>query len=125
MYKHILLPVDGSLTGIPATRACLAFAREAGAKVSAVHVLADGDQGHARRILQAVEAEASGCGVPCAVNVLHGAEPYRAIIDFASEHGCDLICMASHGRRGAAALVLASETQKVLTHGALPVLVLR
>ena len=125
MYKRILLPVDGSLTAVSATRKCLAFAREVGARVSAVHVLPDGDQAHARLILQAVEAEASALGVPCDTHVLHDAEPYRAIIDFARDHGCDLICMASHGRRGAAARVLASETQKVLTHSELPVLVLR
>lgn len=125
MYKHILLPVDESLTAVPATRKCFAFAGEIGAKVSAVHVLPDGEPAHARLILQAVEAEAARFGVPCDTHVLHHAEPYRAIIDFARDHGCDLICMASHGRRGAAALVLASETQKVLTHSELPVLVLR
>lgn len=143
MFQHILLPVDGSLTATPVVRKCLLWAREAGAIVSALHVMPDTGMAentglndtvgepssaaalHAKRILEAVELEARELGVTCSGHIVRHDDPYQAIIDFANSNGCDLICMASHGRKGDSARLLGSETQKVLTHCQLPVLVLR
>ena len=75
--------------------------------------------------LAVIEAAARAAGVPYeGVHVLHD-HPYEAILEVAKQRGCDLIVMASHGRRGIAALVLGSETHKVLTHGTIPTLVFR
>ena len=63
--------------------------------------------------------------MPCETLRATDEDPYRAIINSAAERGCDLIAMASHGRRGMAAVVLGSQTQKVLAHSATPVLVYR
>jgi nucleotide-binding universal stress UspA family protein len=77
------------------------------------------------KILRAVADAASAAGVACdTVNVEH-EHPYRAIIDTANSKRCDLIVMASHGRHGIGAIVLGSETVKVLTHAKIPVLVCR
>lgn len=144
MFKHILLPVDGSLTAGPGVRKCLAFAKDAGATVNVIHVLAATLPGagsamseefvrelrraadaHARQILEAVQCEARELGVPCKIELMHHDQPYRMIIDAARDGDCDLICMTSHGRQGASAGILGSETQKVLTHSQVPVLVFR
>ena len=79
----------------------------------------------AARVLGAVEETAREAGVAC--NALHRASdnPWEEIIKVATEQGCDLICMASHGRHGLNALLLGSETTKVLTHSKIPVLVCR
>jgi nucleotide-binding universal stress UspA family protein len=68
---------------------------------------------------------AAGAGVTCACTSATSDVPYEAIIDAAAANGCDLIFMASHGRRGLSGLLLGSETQKVLTHSKVPVLVYR
>jgi nucleotide-binding universal stress UspA family protein len=78
-----------------------------------------------RKILAAVVAAAQAAGVVCATVQVEHEHPYQAIIDIATSKGCDLIVMASHGRRGISALVLGSETIKVLTHCKVPVLVHR
>ncbi len=79
----------------------------------------------AERCLAGAKRQAEALGVECeAIHVEH-AMPYKAITDTAAAKGCDLIAMASHGRRGAAALILGSETAKVLTHSSIPVLVYR
>ena len=78
----------------------------------------------ADRHLGEAEQQAKLFGVHCETNILHG-HPYQAIIETADSRGCDLIAMASHGRRGVSALILGSETTKVLTHSKLPVLVYR
>ncbi len=75
--------------------------------------------------LDAVAHAAKELGVVCGLIHLNHEHPYRAIIDTAESKGCDLIVMASHGRRGVAAIVLGSETVKVLTHSKIPVLVHR
>jgi nucleotide-binding universal stress UspA family protein len=72
-----------------------------------------------------VERLARAAGVECHTSMLEDDEPYRATIASAERHGCGLIVMASHGRSGVRALVLGSETQRVLTHSTLPVLVIR
>jgi nucleotide-binding universal stress UspA family protein len=145
MYKHILLPTDGSELSNKAIPQGIELAKAIGARVTGIHVSptfhtfstdplvvtdrADDYEGDAGKIgqqyLAVIEAAALAAGVPYeGVHVLHD-HPYEAILDEAKQRGCDLIVMASHGRRGMAALVLGSETHKVLTHGTIPTLVCR
>ena len=145
MYKHILIPTDGTALSESAIDKGLAFAREIGAKVTVMMTIEPAPMmvmamvqlteqqnryhqhaaDHAARHLGEALAKAKAAGVPCeAVQVDHD-HPYQAIIETAAQKGCDLIAMASHGRRGISALVLGSETTKVLTHSTIPVLVYR
>ena len=82
-------------------------------------------QDHAEKTLGAVALAAQADGVACELVHIEHEHPYRAIIDTAVSKGCDLIVMASHGRHGISAIVLGSETVKVLTHSKVPVLVHR
>lgn len=145
MYRHILVPTDGSALSMTAVQNATAFARDAGAKVTVLTVLEpfqifsmDSTQlsdtkaeyeTHARqagdRHLAEAGSAAKALGVPHELVQVTQALPWKAIIDVAKEKQCDLIAMASHGRRGAAALILGSETVKVLTHSTIPVLVFR
>jgi len=145
MYQHILLPTDGSELSAKAVRDGIQFAKEIGARVTAVHItppfypsemspsaLTAHAQEHeakskesAKRALGAVEEAARAAGVPCATLHRVSDGPFEEIIQVATESGCDLIFMASHGRRGVKALLLGSETNKVLTHSRIPVLVTR
>jgi nucleotide-binding universal stress UspA family protein len=145
MYKHILIPTDGSPLSELAIRQGIKFAKSIGAKVTAItvfapfHVIAvepmmitDTPEQYQRecdalaeKYLRVVRDAAKEADIPCeVVRVMHD-HPYQAIIETANTRGCDLIFMASHGRRGMAALVLGSETTKVLTHTRIPVLVCR
>lgn len=147
MFKHILVPTDGSQLSSDTARRAIAFAREAGAKVTFFFAKPDypvafygegalidpttpdkfaemADQ-QAKEILAAHEAEAKAEGVVSATVSSVSDIPYEAIIAAAEETGADLIFMASHGRRGISGLLLGSETQKVLTHSKIPVLVYR
>ncbi|HEU4372780.1 MAG TPA: universal stress protein [Telluria sp.] len=145
MFKHILLPTDGSAAAHPAIDACLRFAREIGARVTALHVapslhifayepgvtesvrqtvLQDREE-HSKKYLDDVERRAAAAGVPCERLLVTSDFPHEAIIEAARDHQCDLIAMASHGRGGIRGLLLGSETQKVLTHSAIPVMVWR
>ena len=145
MYQHILLPTDGSEFSNKAIPPAIELARSNGARVTGIHVsptfhllsidpllvtdrAADYEidaRKIGRQYLAVIEAAALAAGVPYeGVHVLHD-HPYRAILDEAAQRGCDLIVMASHGRRGMGALVLGSETHKVLTHGTIPTLVFR
>jgi nucleotide-binding universal stress UspA family protein len=145
MFQHILLPTDGSLLSAAAVESGLGLAREAGAKVTVVTVVEpvqlwwtpserppegtaavlDHANEGIRHHLAEVERKAKAHGVPCTVLQVEHEQPYRAIIDTARKAGCDLIAMASHGRRGVSALMVGSETTKVLTHSSIPVLVYR
>ena len=145
MYKHILIPTDGSPLSSEALVASLDLAKSLGAKATIVtveepfHVFAMGaaqvanslseyqDQirAQAERLLSAAATQAREAGVPCETLRATHEDPYQAIIDTARERHCDLIAMASHGRRGMAAVVLGSQTQKVLAHSRIPVLVYR
>ncbi|MGE8656358.1 MAG: universal stress protein [Achromobacter sp.] len=145
MYKHILIPTDGSPLSSQALVNSLALAKSLGAKATILtveepfHVFAMGaaqvahslneyqDQirVQAERLLSAAATQAREAGVPCETLRATHEDPYRAIIDTAHERHCDLIAMASHGRRGMAAVVLGSQTQKVLAHSTTPVLVYR
>ncbi|MBL8431808.1 MAG: universal stress protein [Dechloromonas sp.] len=147
MFKHILIPTDGSeLSRVTAQRG-VSFAKEIGAKVTVffakpeypIAYFGEGalidpttpekfselaDQ-QASEYLSEVEAQCAAAGVDCATATAASDIPYEAIIEAAERSGCDLIFMASHGRRGISGLLLGSETQKVLTHSRIPVLVYR
>jgi nucleotide-binding universal stress UspA family protein len=147
MFKHILVPSDGSQLSADTVKRAISFAKEAGAKVTFFFAKPDypvafygegalidpttpekfaemADQ-QANEILAGLEATAKAEGVPCASISSVSDVPYEAIIAAAEESGADLIFMASHGRRGISGLLLGSETQKVLTHSKIPVLVYR
>jgi nucleotide-binding universal stress UspA family protein len=144
MYTHILIPTDGSDLSRKAIRHGITLAKAVNAKVTAVtvstpfHVVSvepamvtDTPQTYqkhmatvAAKYLGEVVA-AAAAGVSCETVHVEHEHPYQAIIDTANKRGCDLIVMASHGRRGVSAIVLGSETVKVLTHSTVPVLVCR
>jgi nucleotide-binding universal stress UspA family protein len=145
MYKHILIPTDGSELAKKAIPYGVALAKAVGAKVTGItvtvpfHVLAidpdmltDTSDSYIKRItavaercLGQVRNAAAAAGVSYKGIYAGHEHPYQAIIEAANKNGCDLIVMASHGRHGASALVLGSETVKVLTHSDIPVLVYR
>jgi nucleotide-binding universal stress UspA family protein len=145
MYTHILMPTDGSELAGKAIQHGIALAKRIGAKVTALTVLqplhvftTDAQiiedaraqyetlmQRQAKKILGVVAHAARAAGVPYETVHFEYEHPYQAIIDTAASKGCDLIVMASHGRRGISAVVLGSETVKVLTHSKIPVLVHR
>jgi nucleotide-binding universal stress UspA family protein len=149
MYKHILLAHDGSDLSSAALKQAIQVAKALGAKLTAIHVVQpfhlsfrtlstpssvrdkiEGDHDAealdaARKMLAAAQAEAKAQGVDCATVAILGDHPYQGIIDQATASGCDVIMMASHGRRGFEGLLLGSETAKVLTHSRIPVLVVR
>jgi len=147
MYKHILLPTDGSTLSLKAVKQGLRFAKSIGAAVTAVYsspgvpieffeygaaVPESVLQAEERRIRQlaerylaAVAKLAKAAEVRCDCVVVEQRVPYQAIIETAKKRRCDLIFMASHGRRGIKGLLLGSETTKVLTHSKIPVLVCR
>lgn len=145
MFKTILVPTDGSPLSDKAIDAAITFAREAGSKIIGISVfeprdvgnLSDGmsvtdttaavehrnalAQGYVDRIANAAKA----ANVPYETLVAHSINPYEEIINAAREFKCDVIFMASHGRKGLSALFVGSETQKVLSHSTIPVLVFR
>ena len=147
MFKHILIPTDGSPVAEKAVKAGLDLAKALGAKVTGYHgidVIPQQVYGEGyilgRRMIKEVEqiarkgAEkhmaamallAAATGVPFTTLIATAESPYEGIIAAAKKQKCDAIFMASHGRRGVAGLVLGSVTQKVLTHTRLPVLVYR
>ena len=145
MYKCILLPTDGSELSERAVLAGIDLARESGASVIGLHVTppyhvlttrpemlaetreqyAEQSERQARRILDGVAENAGAVGVRCSTEHAVADDPYLAIIDAARRNVCDLIVMAAHGRRGIKGLLLGSETQKVLVHSSIPVLVFR
>jgi len=147
MFKHILVPTDGSLLSSDTAKRAIAFAKETGARITFFFAkpdypvafygegalidpttpekFADMADQQANEILAASVASAKEDGVSAAGMSTVSDVPYEAIIDAADQAGADLIFMASHGRRGISGLLLGSETQKVLTHSKIPVLVYR
>jgi len=147
MFQHILVPTDGSPLSQDAVARAVSFTKEAGARITFFYAQPDTPaayagmgaissphlaqelrerlDGAAREILDAAEKVAGEAGLACTRVVLVGSKPYELIIQAAEANGCDLIFMASHGRRGVSALLLGSETTKVLTHSRIPVLVYR
>ncbi len=146
MYKHILVPTDGSTLSGKAARAAARLAKSTGARITAIYAVppfaaplildgypymppytqADYDKGmrkEADKAIGKVQAEAKKTGVKCTGEMLKGDDPWKVIIKAARANKCDLIVMASHGRRGLAGVLLGSETTKVLTHSKVPVLV--
>lgn len=144
LYKHILLPTDGSELSKAAMRHGIALAKAIGAKVSALVVstplaslVVDPAAASAAleqykvlvatqtaKYLDSIRNEAAEAGVACSALRVEHDKPYEAIVDTAKNNGCDLVVMASHGLRGVSA-ILGSETLKVLTHSAVPILVYR
>jgi len=144
MFQHILIPTDGSELAEHGVTNGLALAGSIGAKVTAIMVqepfnwhaaeyagigeiarYADEMKKYVTSELDRVANAARQAGVSCDTIQVEHAQPYRALIAAATDRGCDLIVMASHGRGGLSAVVLGSVTNKVLTHTKIPVLVCR
>jgi nucleotide-binding universal stress UspA family protein len=146
MYKHILLTTDGSELAQKGVEQGLALAKALAAKVTAVAVsepaaammMGEGAalalpiddyekaaSAGASRSLAAVSAAAAKAGVTCEVFHVKDQYPAEGIVEAAKARGCDLIVMASHGRRGLSKLLLGSQTTRVLAHSEVPVLVCR
>ncbi|MBL8439534.1 MAG: universal stress protein [Zoogloeaceae bacterium] len=147
MFKHLLVPTDGSDLSESTVRRAVSFAKEAGARITFFYAQPDfpmpiygegalidpttpeqfakASAQEAAAILSKAKAHADLAEVAAVTDTEVNEVPYEAIINAASRHGCDLIFMASHGRRGLASLLLGSETQKVLTHSTIPVLIYR
>jgi nucleotide-binding universal stress UspA family protein len=145
MYKHILIPTDGSELSDRAVRAGIDLAQTVNARVtvftatppyrvypsetaagfeSPAMYTATAEERAAERLKPGL-AYAHSKGVPARTEHVFAEHPYEAIIAAAAKEGCDLVCMASHGRKGIAGLLVGSETTKVLTHSRVPVLVCR
>ena len=145
MFKHVLLPTDGSKLSDDAVRMGVQLAKSFSAKVTGFCVMpefhvftyktemledtklefAKDSMARAAQYLSVIETASKAAGVTCEIASATHDHPYEAIIGAAKQRGCDLIVMASHGRRGVQAILLGSETQKVLTHSHIPVLVCR
>jgi nucleotide-binding universal stress UspA family protein len=145
MFKHILIPTDGSELSNMAIAHGIKFAKEINARVTGLTVtmpfhffamdgmqIADTAEQYAKdskalaqRNLQVLKDAASAAGVECELMHRESEHPYEEIVKAAQNQGCDVIFQASHGRRGMGALVMGSETHKVLTHTKIPVLVFR
>jgi nucleotide-binding universal stress UspA family protein len=150
MFKHILIPTDGSEFSAKVVKDAVALAKAVKAKITAVHVVvpprftpldfsafvmalddrvekhvAQAFQSAGEKYLNRIQAAAEAAGVAFNRVVLTSGEPWKGIIKTADKKGCDLIVMAAHGQRGLSALLIGSETNKVLTHSKIPVLVYR
>jgi nucleotide-binding universal stress UspA family protein len=131
MYRHILIPTDGSELAERAVTHGLLLAKFVGAKVTVIIVAeafakyTEQIKKHNASVLDRVANAAKQAGVPCDTMQAQDVQPYEAIIATATDRGCDLIVMASHGRSGLSAIVLGSVTNKVLTHTKIPVLVVQ
>jgi nucleotide-binding universal stress UspA family protein len=146
MFRNILIPTDGSALSQKAVHYGVDLAKHHGARVTAIHVIPDYhlmiayegsfDPVTEERIEQEAKARAElylrfatdtarDAGVSCETVCETGDHPHDAILKAAEARGCDLILMTSHGRRGLAAVLLGSETRKVLTYAKTPVLVVR
>ena len=147
MYSNLLVPTDGSKLSDKAVAQALELAKAMKAKITAFHASADYPmpvyaegvsiqmiskrdyvkqaKADAEKILDRVATKAASAGVECVTLHAIAAAPWEAILAAAKKARCDAIVMASHGHRGLTALLLGSETTKVLTHSKLPVLVVR
>ncbi len=147
MFQHLLVPVDGSDLSANTADQAILFAKETGAQITFFFAkpeypmafygegalidpttperFAEMAEEQAHEILSEAEARAAAQGVKVTLLSLTNGAPWEGIIAAAQQVGADLIFMASHGRRGISGLLLGSETQKVLTHSKIPVLVFR
>jgi nucleotide-binding universal stress UspA family protein len=146
-YQHLLVPSDGTRLSDQALAQAIALAKALGATLTLLHVqpplpvsligmgdmldpatvesLSRAAESESQRILEEARATAAREGLRIHTEVLKQDLPHRAIVEAAKRHGCDLIVMASHGRKGLTSLLLGSETQRVLLHASVPVLVVR
>ena len=145
MFKHLLLPTDGSDASQRTVLEGVRLAKEFNAKITGISVVPEfhlltfnttmiedtrevftaESRSQANKYLTVLNKAADEAGVPCEIEVVLSDHPYEAIIHAAKNKGCELIIMASHGRRGMQSILIGSETQKVLTHSKIPVLVYR
>ncbi len=144
MYTRILVPTDGSDITAKAVSSAVQLAKAFGASIVTLGVkepfpysaisemqpippqeFFDAQERIAATNVETVKKVCAGAGVACQGISVEALHPWEAILDYAKQQDVDLIVMASHGRRGVAALLLGSETQKVLTHSSIPVLVVR
>jgi nucleotide-binding universal stress UspA family protein len=148
MYKHILLPTDGSELSRQAAISGIRFAKDIGASVIAIHAIPvphidrleawmhHDDPKYAERIkalfdkfadeyLSFIADHAHSENVRCECRKMSQSEPYLAILNTVEQAHCDLIYMASHGWKGDQAQLLGSETLKVLRQSKVPVLVFK
>jgi nucleotide-binding universal stress UspA family protein len=147
MYKHVLVPTDGSTLSARAIREAVAFAKSTGARITGFYAAPNysvqvyGDfvpsdfitpqefakqtKLTAQQYLGVIQKAADAAGVRCKTIHVLSDSPWKAIVKGAHDNKCDLIFMASHGRRGIAGVLMGSETHKVLTHSRVPVLVYR
>lgn len=144
MYQRILVPTDGSDITAKAVSTAVALAKLSGASLATLCVkepfpysaisemqpvppqeFYDAQERIATGRVKAVQESASAAGLTCHAHTVEALHAWEAILDHAKQQGCDLIVMASHGRRGVSALLLGSETSRVLTHSPLPVLVVK
>lgn len=146
-YQHLLVPSDGTQLSNQAQEQGIFLAKALGAKLTLLHVqpplpipligigemldpatvesLSATAARETERIVREAKATAEAAGLQIQTEVVKQDLPYRAIVEAARRHGCDLIVMASHGRKGLSGLLLGSETQRVLLHAPIPVLVVR
>lgn len=145
MFKHILIPTDGSEIAAKAISTGIAFAKECGARVTGYYAIEEMNMHHvgahmtkelsaeldkrSREVAEAqvaeIEKAAKAAGVPFDAIVGKVVQPFEGIIEAAKKSGADLIMMSSHGRRGLSGLLIGSVTQRVLSHSSIPVMVLR
>ncbi|MDB5935053.1 MAG: sulfate transporter [Massilia sp.] len=145
MFKRILVPTDGSEHSQRAVLGAVTFAKEIGAEVLGLTVIpkfhtltfkaemvedtsaefAIETQQRANTYLEFVRGAAREAGVACSCEQAVSDDPWKVIVATAADRQCDLIAMGSHGRRGVGAVLLGSETHKVLVHSSIPVLVYR
>lgn len=144
MFKRILVPTDGSEITAKAIATAIELAKSLGAELCTISVkepfpysaisemqptppqeFFDAQERIASTRVHAVVAQSQQAGVACESHTVEALHPWEAIIAYAQRLECDLLVMASHGRRGVSALLLGSETQKVLTHSKVPVLIVR
>jgi nucleotide-binding universal stress UspA family protein len=144
MYKRILVPTDGSDITSKAVGTAISLARALGAQLFTISVkepfpysaisemqptppqeFYDAQERIAATRVRAVVDQAQAEGLSCEAHTVEALHPWEAIVEHAAQRSCDLIVMASHGRRGVAAMLLGSETQRVLIHSKVPVLIVR
>ena len=144
MFKHILVPVDGSPTAALAAEKAIGLARAFGSEATAIHVIdpypfagigtevafgqaeyLSAAKAEAAQALTAVRQAFESQGLKVGTSSIEGHAVYQSILDTAAQVGADLIVMGSHGRKGLEKLVLGSVTQRVISHAHVPVLVVR
>ena len=144
MYQRILVPTDGSDVTAKAVQTAIDLAKSSGGQLVTISVkepfpysaisemqpvppqeFYDAQERIAAARVKAVVDASQSAGVACSGHTVEALHPWEAILDHAKAQQCDLIVMASHGRRGVAALLLGSETQRVLIHSTLPVLIVK